>query len=159
MAMHRTVSDMTAPASLAERVVSEARRWIGTPYQHQASCIGAGADCLGLIRGVWRALYGCEPETVAAYTPDWAEVTGDEVMLTRAAAHCAPVAMPDMRAGDLLVFRMRRTAVAKHLGILAGAPGAASFIHAYSGRAVAESALGPAWHRRIAGVFRFPDPY
>lgn len=33
-------------------IVAEARRWLGTPYRHQASVIGAGADCLGLVRGV-----------------------------------------------------------------------------------------------------------
>ena len=43
-------------------VVAEARRWIGTPYVHQASSFQAGCDCLGLIRGVWRHLYGAEPE-------------------------------------------------------------------------------------------------
>ncbi|MDG1118150.1 MAG: peptidase, partial [Flavimaricola sp.] len=29
-------------------VVATARGWIGTPYLHQASCRGAGCDCLGL---------------------------------------------------------------------------------------------------------------
>ena len=37
-------------------IVEIARSWIGTPYEHQASCAGAGADCLGLLRGIWRAL-------------------------------------------------------------------------------------------------------
>ena len=45
-----------------EAIVSEARRWIGTPYRHQASLIGVGADCLGLVRGVWRNLYGYDAE-------------------------------------------------------------------------------------------------
>ena len=36
--------------------------WIGTPYRHQASLKGVGCDCLGLVRGVWRAVIGAEPE-------------------------------------------------------------------------------------------------
>ena len=32
--------------------------WIGTPYRHQASRKGVGCDCLGLVLGVWRELYG-----------------------------------------------------------------------------------------------------
>ena len=40
------------------RIVMAARGWIGTPYVHQASCRGAGADCLGLIRGVPLFLIG-----------------------------------------------------------------------------------------------------
>jgi len=39
-------------------IVAEARRWIGTPYRHQASLIGVGCDCLGLVRGIWRAVVG-----------------------------------------------------------------------------------------------------
>ena len=35
--------------------------------------------------------------------------------------------------------------------------GHATLIHAYSGHGVVESPLTPAWARRIAGVFRFPD--
>ena len=46
-------------------------------------------------------------------------------------------------------------AAAKHLGILAGSQ---HFIHAYEQAAVVRSALVPGWRRRIAGVFRFPDP-
>ena len=30
-------------------VVGEARRWMGTPYQHQAMVRGVGCDCVGLI--------------------------------------------------------------------------------------------------------------
>ena len=53
-------------------IIAEARGWIGTPYCHQASLKGAGCDCLGLIRGVWRALYGAEPEAPGPYSPNWA---------------------------------------------------------------------------------------
>ena len=41
-----------------ERVVDAARGWLGTPYVHQASSKGSGADCLGLIRGIWREIFG-----------------------------------------------------------------------------------------------------
>ena len=78
--------------SLAERVVAEARGWIGTPYRHQAAVRGAGCDCLGLVRGVWRALYGAEPEAVPAYTPDWAEPAREEVLWAAALRHLVPVA-------------------------------------------------------------------
>jgi len=57
-------------SAVSGRAVAIARAWIGTPYVHQASVKGAGADCLGLLRGVWRELYGAEPEAVPAYTPD-----------------------------------------------------------------------------------------
>ena len=37
-----------------------ARAWLGTPYRHQASVKGVGADCLGLVRGLWREVAGAE---------------------------------------------------------------------------------------------------
>ena len=43
-------------------IVASARGWIGTPYRHQCSQKGLGADCLGLLRGVWREVIGPEPE-------------------------------------------------------------------------------------------------
>ncbi len=49
-----------------------ARAWIGTPYHHQGSVRGAGTDCLGLIRGVWREFYGREAEIAPPYSRDWA---------------------------------------------------------------------------------------
>ncbi|WP_200276790.1 peptidase [Rhodovulum adriaticum] len=137
--------------------LAEARRWIGTPYVHQASTLGAGADCLGLLRGVWRALYGAEPETVPPYTPDWSEPQGDEA-LWRAARRVLVEKSPEARApGDVLLFRMRADAVAKHLGLQGRVGGAASFVHAYSGHGVVESPLSGPWARRIVARFEFPE--
>lgn len=138
------------------QIVAEARSWIGTPYRHQASCKGAGTDCLGLIRGVWRALYGEEPALPPAYTRDWSEVSGDEALWTAAEAHLLPVARKRAVApGEVILFRMREGAVAKHLGILSDPP--TCFIHAYSDKHVAENALSTPWARRIVARFDFPE--
>ena len=48
------------------QIVAAARAWIGTPYVHQGSALGAGCDCLGLLRGIWREVKGTEPETIPA---------------------------------------------------------------------------------------------
>ena len=45
-----------AAHAMSSRIVREARSWIGTPYRHQGALKHAGADCLGLIRGVYRAV-------------------------------------------------------------------------------------------------------
>ena len=132
-------------------VMTVARRWIGTPYQHQASCEGAGVDCLGLVRGIWREVCGAEPAAVPAYTPDWSETAKDERLLDAMGAYFHPVS-GEAQVGDVLVFRLR--SVAKHLAVVSVR---GEIIHAYSGRGVVETPLSPAWERRIAGVFRFPD--
>ncbi|CAN5321615.1 hypothetical protein BH10PSE1_BH10PSE1_01090 [soil metagenome] len=139
-------------------VVDAARGWLGTPYLHQASLKGQGADCLGLVRGVWRDVVCSEPETPAAYSPDWAEVGGEERLLEAARRWLVPVAVEDARPGDVLLFRMSTGAVVKHCAILStlGEP-EWRMIHAYWGRAVVESWIGPWWRRRLAAVFRFPS--
>lgn len=144
--------------TLTPEIVSSARSWIGCRYVHQASCRDGGTDCLGLLRGVWRDVYGREPELVPAYSPDWSETDRQERLLEAAARHLRPIPIAEMNAGDVLVFRMRAKSVAKHVGIAATAPqGHFTFIHAYSSHGVVESPLCTAWARRIAGVFRFPD--
>lgn len=140
---------------MTARVVELARGWIGTPYVHQASTRGAGTDCLGLVRGVWRELCGPEPQGLPPYTADWGE-QGDEELLLRGAARFLVPAEGEA-PGDVLVFRMRTGAIAKHMGILAQTGGRASFIHAYDRHGVVESPLSDPWRARIAGRFRFPS--
>lgn len=146
-----------AGAAEAEEVVARARAWIGTPYQHQASCRGAGTDCLGLLRGLWREMLGAEPERAPAYTPDWSEPARSEDLLLAAARHLLRVPVEARAPGDVAVMRMAEAAVAKHVGVIARSEsGHETLIHAYSGHGVVESSLTPAWRRRIAAVFRFP---
>lgn len=134
-------------------IVVEAWRWIGTPYHHQASFCGVGTDCLGLVRGVWRALHGAEAEAVPAYARDWAEATGAETMLAAAHRHLVERDRSAAAPGDVLIFRYRAHAVAKHVAILSGP---SMMIHAIEGRAVTEVPLGTWWRRHLAAVFAFP---
>ncbi len=140
-----------------ERIAGIARGWIGTPYQHQGSSRGAGTDCLGLLRGIWREVMGAEPQPVPAYTPDWAEAGRREVLLTAARAHLDEKGLEDAAVGDVLLFRMAERSVAKHLGIAGEIGAEATFIHAYTGHTVLESPLSEPWRRRIVARFRFPD--
>ena len=137
---------------LQERVIAEARSWIGTPYRHQASLKGVGCDCLGLVRGVWRGLYGGEPEALKPYSADWAEAGGGDDLIDAARRHFMEKAKADMAAGDVILFRWKPSHAAKHAGILVSDQ---SFIHAYEGHAVMISALVPQWRSRIAGAFSF----
>ncbi|WP_395650072.1 NlpC/P60 family protein [Brevundimonas sp.] len=139
-------------------VVEAARGWLGTPYRHQASLKGQGADCLGLVRGVWREVVGEEPEVLPPYSPDWAEVGGEELLLGAARRWLVEVSIVEARLGDVMVFRMTAGAGVKHCAILSETAGPEwRMIHAYWGRAVVESWVGPWWRRRLAAVFRLPD--
>lgn len=139
---------------IGTRVVQLAETWIGTPYRHQGAAKGIGCDCIGLIRGIWRELYGREPETVPAYAPDWAERSGEDRLVEAASRLFGnPLPLSDARPGDILLFRWRPDCAAKHAGIFADPQ---HFIHAYEQSAVTRSALVPSWKRRIAAVHRFP---
>ncbi len=143
--------------SPGERTVEIARRWIGTPYRHQATALGAGTDCLGLIRGVWRELHGSEPVEVPAYTADWSEPQGEERLWEAALAHLHVQPPGPPVPGDVLLFRMRADTVAKHLGIAARLGDVPTVIHAYARHGVVESPLSAPWARRVVARFSFFD--
>lgn len=109
--------------SVNAQVLAIAGRWIGTPYRHQGAVKGVGCDCLGLVRGIWRELYGAEPEAVPAYAPDWAERAGEERLMAAAGRHFLAVpSFDESLPGDLVLFRFRPHLAAKHAGILARLP-------------------------------------
>jgi NlpC/P60 family putative phage cell wall peptidase len=88
---------------------------------------------------------------------DWSEPAGEERLWAAAQRHLAGKPRDAAAPGDVLLFRMRDGGVAKHVGVQAEIGAAPSFIHAYSGRGVVESALTPPWARRIAARFSFPE--
>lgn len=136
-----------------------ARGWVGTPYRHQASLKGEGADCLGLIRGVWREVVGPEPETLPPYSPDWAEAGGTEALLMAARRWLVEIEPEAAQPGDVLLFRMRADVPIKHCGILSAVgPPEPRLIHAYWGRSVVESWMGDWWLRKRAAAFTWPGP-
>jgi NlpC/P60 family putative phage cell wall peptidase len=142
---------------IGKAVVSVARDWVGTPYVHQCSVKGAGTDCLGLLRGVWREVLGGEPEAIPAYSMDWSEPQGEERLWEAAMRHLCAKPLDGVAGGDVLLFRMRSGAVAKHLGLQGRVGANPSFIHAYSGHGVVESPLSAPWARRIVARFAFPE--
>jgi len=145
---------MNGPTITRADIVAAANQWLGTPYHHQASLRGVGCDCLGLVRGIWRELHGDEPEPVPAYSPRWAESTGEDSLAAAALRHLTRVPPGAERPGDVLLFHWRAHLPAKHCAILS-APG--RIIHAHDGACVAEVALTPWWRRHLSHVFSFPE--
>lgn len=134
-------------------IVRAARDWIGTPYAHQASLKGVGSDCLGLVRGVWRDIYGREPETAPPYAPGWAEEGGQETLVEAACRNLKKLPDLQFQTGDVLLFRWRPHLPAKHAGI---AVSQTHMIHAQEHAVVTEVALGSWWRRHMSHAFRFP---
>ena len=134
-----------------DRVVTAARGWLGTPYRHRASTPGAGCDCLGLLRGVWRELYGTEPVSVPAYRADW-RGEADGALRQAAEQFLLPAAGP-LAAGQVVLFRLGGMSEARHCGIMVSPE---RFIHAQEHLGVVEANLTAGWARRVSGRFGFP---
>ena len=150
-AITRTSADPAA-------VLAIARAWAGTPYLHQSSVQGVGCDCLGLARGIWRALHGDEPWDVPPYSRDWGEAGRREVLAEAARAALIEVSLGNAGPGTLILFRMGAGVPAKHCGFLGASVIRPSLIHAYDRSGVVEEAFTPAWSRRAAFAFVFPAP-
>ena len=143
-------------SAVGDRALAEALTWLGTPYRHQASTRGVGCDCLGLVRGVWRAIQGEEPEAVVPYRADWAEVCGEERLLEAARRWLVEKPVEAAVPGDVLLFRMAPGAAVKHCAILSRGGPTPRIVHAYWGRAVVESWLGDWWRARLVAAFAYP---
>jgi len=138
----------------AADIAAAARGWIGTPYRHQASVKGAGADCLGLLRGVWRELRGAEPQSIPSYSQDWAETTAKETLYESLVQHVCEIDCREIRAGDIALFRMAPRGPAKHCGIVAERSGQLTLIHARQNKRVSEEPFSLFWRRKLAFAFR-----
>lgn len=134
-------------------VVDAAREWLGTPYRHRASTLGAGCDCLGLLRGVWRALYGAEPVAVPAYRADGRQDAHPEAM-REAAERFLVVEDGPLAAGQVVLFRLGGQSEPRHCGIMISAT---RFIHAQEQLGVVEANMTPGWAKRVSGRYRFPN--
>lgn len=139
-------------AADAALVIAEARRWVGTPYHHQASRIGAGCDCLGLVRGIWRGVTGPEIIIVPAYSRDWGEAGGREVLIAALRTVMIEIAAP--APGALTMFRMSFCNVAKHTAVMTNEN---TIIHATERSGVIEEPLTAAWRRLAVASFQFPS--
>jgi NlpC/P60 family putative phage cell wall peptidase len=130
-------------------VVGAARAWLGTPYRHRAATIGAGCDCLGLIRGVWRTLYGSEPAEIPNYRVDGNDGTG-----LRDAAERYLLRAHDIDVGRVVLFRLGRHTAPRHCGIMVTPT---RFVHAQERLGVVEANLSDGWRKRVVAVFDFPE--
>ena len=136
-------------------IVAEARRWVGTPWLHQACLRGVGCDCIGLVAGVARAMGMPEAEAWLAdarfrgygRTPKVAD------LFAACSIYLDRIAPSQLGLGDIGLFAIAREPM--HFGIISGlAP--IYLIHGYTGAGrVVENALAGKWTRRLVGAYRY----
>ena len=134
-------------------VIREARSWINTPWVHQASCKGVGADCIGFGAGA-AAACGSADAVRFLSTPEWRSYgrQPDPAFLFSVCDQLmdrVPV-IADALPGDMLLFSCGRHPM--HFGFLAPA---GRIIHSWLvARKVIEHALDDGWRARIVRVYR-----
>jgi NlpC/P60 family putative phage cell wall peptidase len=139
--------------TVTNAVVAEARRWLGTPFRHQGRRRGVGCDCLGLVLGIWEAVYGQSLPAPADYPLDWAGWDGGDPLAEAVRLRFGERVERLPAQGDLLLFRWGDRGPARHCAIVVEP---SRMIHAVEGRGVLCSPLGRHWRAAIAGVFSFP---
>lgn len=133
-------------------ILAEAVRWIGTPYCHQASKCGVGADCLGLIVGIWNALDTQPLKLARRDQRSWAQHADGEPLLDGLRERLIERPLAEAVPGDVHALRWRKRWPASHLAILMDD---GTIIHAYEGGRVVRSHLAP-WASHVAACFAFP---
>jgi len=111
---------------IRERIVAEARTWLGTPYHHQGKVKGVGVDCAMILVDVYRQV-GLIPEIdPRPYPPDWHLHRDEERYLGWVQQYGKEVETP--KPGDVVLFKFGRCL--SHGGIVVDWP---VIIHSYYG--------------------------
>ncbi len=129
-------------------VIQEARRWLRTPYLHQARLRGVGVDCIGLVLGVGAAV-GAWPATFN-YT-GYGRLPHNYNLLFEARRYFLEIPLDQLQPGCILM--MRYYTEPRHLAIFAGE----TMIHAASNfQEVVEHRYDDKNRGRTQYAFRFP---
>ena len=136
-----------------QEIINEARTWIGTTWVHQASLKGVGADCVGLVRGVYREITGIDTIVALDYPATWHLFRKEERLYDEAKKHMTEIPTDEAKPGDVLMFGFRNLP-AHHLGIMTENR---TIIHSYYdiGKVV-EQRFDDAWSNSIRYAFRMP---
>lgn len=128
------------------QIVEEARKWLGTPFHHNARVLGHGIDCYGVVEMVGRALGVHIPENIVySRIPDESELLG--YMDT----YAVRIPLLEAKPGDIVILpfdkKMRHMAILTDLGML----------HAYerAGKVI-EHSVDEIWKRMFRRAYQYP---
>ena len=130
-----------------EKVIAEARSWLGTPYHKRAQVKGAGCDCATFIYAVYHTCGLIPDEEIEIFSDDWSMHTSDEVYMRRIMRHAEitleGISYPTLKAlpGNIVLTKTDSGRVYDHGGIVTDWP---RIIHAVP-NAVEEANASQHW--------------
>jgi len=139
--------------TLADKIVSEAETWIGTPFRHQGRLRGLGVDCAGFISEVAKNAGVSDVDIPANYRPR----EDGTIMLQLLKDHMKHVPKDKIKAGDVLALcdeALREPEIPRHLVIVKDVTLEAIFIIHAAASGVKAHRLNTAWKKRIHSAWR-----
>jgi NlpC/P60 family putative phage cell wall peptidase len=132
------------------QIVAETRRWLNTPYRHQADILGLGTDCAMLLVRVFCDLGIVPLFDPRPYPPDWHLHRSEERYLGGVTRYAVQVDEP--QPGDVALFKFGRCL--SHGGIVETTSPDIIMIHADMRAGCVERAEVRRWADRLAGYWR-----
>ena len=139
--------------TLNEKIIEEAKTWIGVPYVHRG-INKRGADCTGMLIGILQTL-GYGPNFfLRKYPKDWnLHAMANDYIVEQLAQVAIRVPKKDKQPGDVLVFRWGKCN--SHTGVLFNEH---LFIHSMAGSVCRYSSLKREEHsKRMSMIFRIEE--
>ncbi|MCE3233059.1 MAG: putative phage cell wall peptidase NlpC/P60 family [Rickettsiaceae bacterium] len=144
-----------------QRIVNEARSWIGTRFKHQgrvkkSELSRGGCDCIGLVIGVADNVgILCHGRKISSYDRlDYPKIPCGNMLLEEFHKYLEPISPKNVLPGDILMFRFDKDP--QHVAIVGDLDRDLSLIHCYlQARGVVEHRLDDVWKERIVAGFRF----
>ena len=139
--------DQLSSFDIRNKIVSEARTWIGTKFQHQGRT-RSGVDCIGYLNEIRNNVFNLDEGLAKTYSLRVPPTMAVAELKRRLIKINKSEALP----GDILLFRGLTNSV--HLAILTDK----GMIHSFMkfGKVV-EHGFSAAWKRRLMGAFRFKE--
>ncbi len=148
-----------------DRIVEEARSWMGTAFHHQGRVKKTekhkgGCDCIGLIIEVARALkiMGKDGRLLAeADVSGYGRLPDGQRLYRQLQQHLEEIPLRAVQPADVMLFCFDQNP--QHVGLVSayGEEGHFGLIHCYlQVRKVVEHRLDAVWQEKYVAAFRFP---
>ena len=133
-----------------ERLITEAKEWLGTPYHTRGRVKQGGCDCGTFLLGVLENAKLLPHIDVPYYSEDIACHCATPRYLQEIETHCKLVKNDDMKPGDILLFWFTGSKVPHHAAFLVDDN---YIIHSYTRQGVILSNT-KGYKHALCGVYR-----
>lgn len=135
---------------LADKIVKEAKEWLGTAWMHSVSIKGYRTDCVQFLISLFKNI-GVLPSdyAVPTYRQDWALHNNHSMLIDELEKFCILLDTTDYEVGDILIFNYGRCA--SHAGVYIGN---GKMIHSQIRDGVIESPIKE-FHKQFHSAWRF----